>query len=133
MQRSMTVIPSPLCYRRDRSMSPRGRHSSYSPPHRSSLTSSRDEPWRQSSPTGQLPHQPQYPHVQPPQPSYEVMAPPPSNMYSEVCFLHYYISNLYHPCIPLLYPPIHNLFGHASPHVTRIFLSKSQPIAVQAV
>ncbi|PNF20626.1 hypothetical protein B7P43_G04256 [Cryptotermes secundus] len=69
--------------RRDRSMSPRGRHSSYSPPLRSSLTSSRDESWRQSSPTGQLPHQPQYPHVQPPQQSYEVMAPPPPNMYSE--------------------------------------------------
>jgi hypothetical protein len=98
----MTLIPPTLCCRRDHSMSPRGRRSSYSPPHRSSLSSSRDEPWRQSSPAGQLPLQPQYPHVQPSQQSYEVMALPPPNMYSEVCCFLLFSVLLYQPLSPLI-------------------------------
>lgn len=71
-----------LSDRRDHSLSPRGRLSSFSPPHRTSVSSSRDEPWAQSSPAGRLPLQPHYPHMQPQQP-YEVMAPPLPNMYTE--------------------------------------------------
>ncbi|XP_069674075.1 serine/arginine repetitive matrix protein 2-like isoform X2 [Periplaneta americana] len=78
-----------LSDRRDHSLSPRGRRSPFSPPHRSSLSSSRDEPWRQSSPS-RLPPQPHYPQIQQQQQqqqqqqSYDVMAAPPmQNIYNE--------------------------------------------------
>ncbi|PSN44338.1 hypothetical protein C0J52_11112 [Blattella germanica] len=64
--------------RQDRSLSPWRTRSPFSPSRHSSLSSSRDESWRQSPSIGSM--MPRYGHVQqqpPPQQSYEVIGPPP--------------------------------------------------------